>query len=167
MPGGRFAVDENPSNKFQRTVSARRTSKVRIPSAGHCPCAEPSPGSAHGNILATRHQSGNRWGYKGRQLAGGGVSWGRLRACPLTRSLGTGKLAARPTSLNPPYVCLRASCSREIYHVTEAQVEKKHHVTSLFGNICPVLAILRKKRKITEKACASYFLSISDGGGGD
>jgi RNA polymerase sigma factor (sigma-70 family) len=34
------------------------------------------------------------------------------------------------------------------------------------GNICPVLAILRKKRKISEKACASYFLSISDGGGG-
>ena len=34
------------------------------------------------------------------------------------------------------------------------------------GNICPVLAILRKKRKISEKACTSYFLSISDGGGG-
>jgi RNA polymerase sigma factor (sigma-70 family) len=45
-------------------------------------------------------------------------------------------------------------------------VVEKHHAASLLVNICPVLAILRKKRKISEKACASYFLSISDGGGG-
>jgi hypothetical protein len=112
----------------------------------------------------------------GRQMAGGEVSWGRLLACRLARPLTrTGKPAtrlnspksARPTILNPPYVCLRASCSREIYHATEAEVEKKHHAGSPFGNISPFLAILRKKRKISEKARASYFLSISDGGGGE
>jgi RNA polymerase sigma factor (sigma-70 family) len=68
--------------------------------------------------------------------------------------------------LNPPDDCFRASCSREIYHATEAEVEKKHHSASLFDNIWPVLAILRKKRKISERARASYFLSTSDRRGG-
>jgi RNA polymerase sigma factor (sigma-70 family) len=46
------------------------------------------------------------------------------------------------------------------------EVEKKHHRALLFVNISPVLAIPRKKRKITSRAGASYFLSPRDGGSG-
>jgi RNA polymerase sigma factor (sigma-70 family) len=45
-------------------------------------------------------------------------------------------------------------------------VEKKHRPALLFGNIPPVLAILLKKRKITGRAGASYFLRTRDGGSG-
>jgi hypothetical protein len=48
----------------------------------------------------------------------------------------------------------------------ELKVEKKHHGALFFGNIPPVLAFRLKKRKITGRAGASYFLRTFDGGVG-